>query len=279
MQDPSAVESHDFLAIPLKQIPAGNQIEYVSALAFKLSQSRSLCSQRLAEQIQAHLDAQTQTVVIDTPPERIWQHFSISIVTPGWIHLRLTDSGLAEWLQWALDFPWQSTQPTDICSVTSVGADAHRSAIAFDICHAYARCNSLLHLGREGKLIQFQVEPDQPEALIHFSQPIPWLDNKQTFVAQHPQEWALIRQLSEAIDALAIPAPKTASSQADRLTLKRTHHLSQTFQHFHAACRIWGMDTQNPSLAQVRLGLVLLTQRVLRALIETRLQWVAPSRL
>lgn len=273
-ENPSVVKLNDFLEIPLRQINARTQIEYVSALAFKLSQGQSFSSQGLAEQIQANLHAQTQAVTIDTPPERIWQNFIVTVVEPGWIHLRLTDTGLAEWLQWAIDFPWQIDRPDHNRPASFAGADRH-SVIAFEILHAFARCNSLLHLGRESRLIQFSSAQDQSgQEIIHLSHPIPWLNGEQTFVGQHPQDWALIRQLSEAIDALAA-TPKTASPQADRQALKLAHRLSQAFQRFHAACRIWGMDSQNPSLTQVRLGLVWLTQRVLQILIETRLQWSA----
>lgn len=280
----AAVKPNNFLDVPLKQMNTGTQLEYVSALAFKLSQFQPLSTLALADQIQASLNHQTQRVKIDTPPERIWRNFIITIVEPGWIYLRLSDSGLAEWLQWTIDLPWQtclSWQTRQLVEDTAlpwVGASSVRhSDTAFEILHTYARCNSVLHLGRDAKLIQFEAEQD----LSDLSQPIPWLNAEQTFEAQHLQDWALIRQLSEAIDYLADSASpsKPASPQATRQALKMADQLSQTFQRFHAACRIGGMAEQERPLAQVRLGLVWLTRKVLQVLIEARLQWVATSEL
>jgi arginyl-tRNA synthetase len=83
----------------------------------------------------------------------------------------------------------------------------------------------------------------------------------------------LIQQLCEALDYLATAT--TSSQQGLKVTLR----LSQAFQRFHAASRIWGLEQQEQPLAQVRLGLVLLTRKVLRSLIEARLGWKAPSEL
>jgi hypothetical protein len=263
-----------FLDIPLNQINTGTQLEYVSALAFKLAQFQSLSTFALADQIRVSLDHQDQTVQFDTPPERIWQNFIISISQPGWIHLRLTDLGLAEWLQWTIDAIWTPSKPADPRSAFEAGHYL-QSAVTFEVLHTYARCNSLLRLGKSEKLIQFESEQD----FNHLSQPIPWLNAEQAFRTQYLPDWDLIQQLSEAMDYLATSAAVASASSEQQAfnhqALKVAHRLSQTFQRFHASCRIWGLDQQKRSLAQVRLGLVLITHKVLQSLIEARLGWKA----
>lgn len=263
LQVKSTIKPDSFLEIPLHQINTRNEIKYVSALAFKLTQFQSLSTLALAEQIQINLHHLRETVQFDTFPERVWRNFIISVTSPGWIYLHLTDSGLAEWLQWTIDSAWPNPQ---------VGAQAcdriHSDATTFEVLHTYARCNSLLNLGKTERLIQFE---SGQECL---SQPIPWLTIEQKFSTQHHQDWALIQQLSQALDYLA-----TSTASSSQQALKVTLRLSQTFQRFHAACRIWGMEQQERPLAQVRLGLVLLTRKVLHSLIEARLGWKAPSEL
>jgi hypothetical protein len=110
LQVKSTIKPDSFLEIPLHQINTRTEIEYVSALAFKLTQFQSLSTLALAEQIQINLNHPRERVQFDTPPERVWRNFIITATPPGWVHLRLTDFGLAEWLQWTIDSDWPDQQ-------------------------------------------------------------------------------------------------------------------------------------------------------------------------
>ena len=54
----------------------------------------------------------------------------------------------------------------------------------------------------------------------------------------------------------------------------------QAWEEFFKHCRIWGeVKTKTPKLAQVRLGLVAVTQKLLRSLLQDSLGVCAPMEL
>lgn len=92
----------EFQAIPLNRIKLANELEYVSALAFKLQSLQAQPALLLAQKIAANLALPTwfePSSPANLWTERIWQHVVISVRPPGWIHLRLKHAGVAEWLQ------------------------------------------------------------------------------------------------------------------------------------------------------------------------------------
>jgi arginyl-tRNA synthetase len=106
--------------------------------------------------------------------------------------------------------------------------------------------------------------------------PIPWLNSGQQLCLEHPAERALIVQLLALLDELYCPR----SSHQPINWHKAALDLSQTFQTFYSGCQIWGeVKNQNISLSQARLGLVLITQSVLRLLLQDRLGVVALQEL
>jgi arginyl-tRNA synthetase len=108
--------------------------------------------------------------------------------------------------------------------------------------------------------------------------PIPWLDDQGTDTEQavlrlvHPTERRLITELLDF---------QAAISDSDQLSLvKLGNSLSKAFEQFYSSCRILGeVKTQNPRLAQARLGLVGITQAMLRSLLEDQLGVSAPVEL
>lgn len=149
----------------------------------------------------------------------------------------------------------------------------------FPIQYAHARCCSLLRLGHRQGLIELSDSDCQhPNWQIIEPNPIPWLKDDPTMKScqgglwlQHPAERHLIDQLLESCDRISDPNLVNG--------VKIANTLSHAFETFYSTCRIWGeVKTQTPKLAQARLALVGVTQRVLRSLLD-RLGVMAPSEL
>ncbi|WNZ22820.1 hypothetical protein HJG54_08095 [Leptolyngbya sp. NK1-12] len=301
----------EFQAIPLNRIKLtnelANELEYVSALAFKLQSLQAQPALLLAQKIAANLALPTwfepSSPAANLWTERIWRHVVISVRPPGWIHLRLKHAGVAEWLQGLASDPGgvgsqelgvrsqesgvrsqaRSQARSQVCQsvsrreLSASGFDHHASEI-FAAMHAHARCCSLLRWAAQEELIQIAVDEARSEAgteaVLELKQPIPWLDANQMLRGQ-ASEWNLILQISDTLDNLAQP-------QTARQTLKVLANLSQAFQVFHAQSRIWGDDRRRdpaPELVQVRLGLMLITQKVLHHLLTQSLSLKPPSDL
>ncbi|NEO64740.1 MAG: glutamate acetyltransferase, partial [Moorea sp. SIO4G2] len=87
-----------------------------------------------------------------------------------------------------------------------------------------------------------------------------------------PAERLLIGQLMDLTDYL--------SGTESKNWLKLASSVSNAFEQFYRSCRIWGeVKHQTPRLAQARLGLVGVTQVVLRSLLEEQLGVPAPGEL
>jgi arginyl-tRNA synthetase len=70
------------------------------------------------------------------------------------------------------------------------------------------------------------------------------------------------------------------SDQGQLSCLKLASTLSNALESFYSNCRIWGeVKTQTPKLAQARLGLVAITQGLLRSLLQEKLGVPAPVEL
>ena len=62
-------------------------------------------------------------------------------------------------------------------------------------------------------------------------------------------------------------------------SLKVALSLSESFEEFSKHCRIYGEVKKTPQLAQARLGLVAVTQKLLRSLLQDDLGVSAPVEL
>ncbi|GAB4376141.1 MAG: hypothetical protein Kow00121_22800 [Elainellaceae cyanobacterium] len=225
----------------------------------------------------------------------IWQHFRVEIKPPGWIHLRLDEVGLADWLQLLIDrgAAWSDRsseqeqphlayiQPLEASQVEALQANQR---LPFTVLHHYARCCSLLRQGCQLGFVQLKPHPlpaAMPPQIIH-PNPLTWLALLQagsTFAPpQSMATWQLIAQLVDISDALAtINTSPTATETAE--ALKYALCLSQTFQKFYAACQIYGTGINAPPLTQAYLGLTSITQTVLHLLLQDFLGVVPPSEL
>jgi arginyl-tRNA synthetase len=147
----------------------------------------------------------------------------------------------------------------------------------FTVLHTHARCCALLSRAHEGNLIQLATSTSQVSTAITIARALPWLtDTDISLRFQQDQEWNLIGQFSDTLSYLSLSA---TDSKANQTATKVAHDLSRAFQTFYAACPIWGEAKQNLALAQARLGLVSITQRILGWLLETKLGQIAPTDL
>ena len=247
---------------------------YTCAIAQKLSKTLELPPLEIALALAEIVCQQTDQ-----------QEFTIQVLDRGWIYLELTDSYLAAWLQHLIQSP-PSFQTWKAEGSGEAGGEKpltpHPSPLVphpsspFTIQYAHARCCSILQLAHTEQLITLQpTDPNLGSALwlAVSPNPIPWLN--QQICLYHPAQLALISQLIAILDDLYCPKPSTQPMNWYKAAL----NLSQAFQTFYSQCRIWGeVKSQHTKLAQTRLGLVLITQSVLRLLL-LQLGIIAPSEL
>jgi hypothetical protein len=100
--------------------------------------------------------------------------------------------------------------------------------------------------------------------------PIPWLSHQEppNLILIHPQEHRLITTLLQTLD------------EFNSLTPASCLQIATAFDEFHRHCRIWGeIKAIAPQLSQARLGLVAVTQTILKLLLQQRLNAFVPSEL
>ncbi|MBD2353471.1 glutamate acetyltransferase [Tolypothrix sp. FACHB-123] len=204
--------------------------------------------------------------------------FQVAIVPPGWIYLELSQPILAAWLQnitnGNLERPGRSGKTANL--------NIKNSQRLFTAQYAYARCCSLLQQAHREELIQLREVQNQALSnsaiacwQILFPNPIPWLNSDGKLRCYHPPESQLIGELVQVVDDLHCDDVKSSVNWE-----KAALNLSQAFENFWSQCRIWGkVKIAARELAQARLGLVMVTQSVLRLLLEEKLGVVAPLEL
>ncbi len=311
--DDAALSHPPLGAIPVKQMiskPAGAtawaiapSITYVSAIAHVLARAWGESPLTLAQHLQSILQGQLQ----GTPAEErlnpgqsvrttcnepviflasLAPHWSIQVTPPGWLMVRLHDSGLAIWLQWLAGGPWAETpERTSTGPIKPVTPEQQsvQAAALFPVQLTHARCCSLLRLAvREGMLALSSSDPglevamDTADGAIASPNPLPWLQADQTLCLRHPLEQDLIAKLVAAADCLwdAAAAPTQES------LVKQAIALASSFQSFDAGCRMFGcVRTVNLPRAQARLGLVLATRRMLHLILGDGLGVETPTEL
>ncbi|MGB3240168.1 MAG: hypothetical protein WBB29_17890 [Geitlerinemataceae cyanobacterium] len=232
--------------IPITRSRDPRKSAYRSAIALQLAPQLAQSPLQLARDIAAQL------------PET--SDFAVLVSPPGWIDCQLTDVGLAKWLQhWigkSIDLPphLQVPPPED----------------RFPVQYARARCCTLLRLADAEGLIVLKSSPIEIEIIS--PDPIPWLDDIPSLRLQHPAEQVLMCQLVAVVEAIEDPV----SPNLGKLAMK----LSEAFEVFHSQCRIFGeVKRENPLLAIARSGLVGVTQKVMKCLLESKFGISSPMEL
>ncbi|AFZ25875.1 arginyl-tRNA synthetase [Cylindrospermum stagnale PCC 7417] len=239
--------------IPLFKGRDDGQILYISGVALRLSKSQNSKAMEIAGGIAAHLLATSS------------DFFYVQIVPPGWIHLELTHSTLAVWLQ-SLAVGIACLEKVQAREVTLI----QNSSRLFAIQYAHARCCSLVLLAHREGLINLSksVSGSSPAIWdVIDQQPIPWLNCDDKLRLTHPNEAHLISELVQVVDDWAL-SDCSGSVNWEKAGL----NLSQAFETFWCNCRIWGeVKNTSPKLTQARLGLLMATKFVLRSLLEEKL--------
>ena len=102
--------------LPLKKIALGkfketSQILYISAVSLKLANVWGQPAIDIAKTLANALSVSIAANVPAIPPtpacrlDDVWPHFKAQVSPPGWIHLRLSDQGIGQWLQLLNDAP------------------------------------------------------------------------------------------------------------------------------------------------------------------------------
>ena len=250
-------------SLTLKRIQQQQRVLYASAIALQLSSVLKLPAIDIAHALAELVCHQTDG-----------QDFTVQVVPPGWIYLELTESYLAAWLQHLTQAP-PELEPRELERKSNPKSKIELSLFAVQ--YAHARCCSLLQLAHREELISLKLTDSAHSSALWLAVtplPILWLNGEQKLCLCHSGEWGLINQLWAILDELYCPNPSRQPPNWHKAALS----LSQAFQTFYSYCRIWGeVKSQNLPLAQARLGLVLITQSVLRLLLESKLGVVAPS--
>ena len=261
-------------------------MSYVSGLALQLSRAKDIPALEIATAL-----ANLLYGLSSNSDTTISQEFTVQVVPPGLIHLKLTEPQLAAWLQSLVSrdgcggascvrepalkegFPPQATG-VGSPSITKGNPMPSDTSRLFPVQYTHARCYSLVQLAHREGLIKLKESAENSPLSLLKPDPIPWLNSNQIrFV--HPNELALINHLSGLLDNLYCPSPYQVIDWE-----KAALNLSQAFQEFYSSSRIWGeVKTQTPHLAQARLGLVIATQSVLQFLLQDLFGVYAPLEL
>jgi hypothetical protein len=237
--------------ISIYRLSHRNSVIYRSAIALKLSPLWQLPPDDIAHQLTAAL--------LTMPQDTLGIDFMVEVISPGWIDFQLCDRSLTTVLQQLIEIPLSPSTPGN-CLFS-------KDYNLFPIQYTHARCCSLLRLGGSKGVGsgEWGVGSKGVENL--------FLDREgESLGFFHSAEWDLIFQIFDLLDVM--------SDSDERSVVKRGFALCQAFDAFYRSCRIWGdIKAHNPQLAKARLGLVRVTQILLRSLLENYLGVSAPVEL
>lgn len=256
----------------LPQVRNATSLVYASPVALPLASCLHVSPVDLAREITEGL---SNLEVF--PPDRqdlneelmkfIWKNLNINVLPSGWLRLAVNDRGVAHWLQFWLTHPPQLSPQLSIDHNLAAGLDA---SVLLPCQYAYARCNALLRLGDQEGLIELSGQPDWNWLA---PGPVPWLA-AETLRFKHSAEWQLLTQIVSVADQLFDVAAPSPAQNWLAIAVK----LTQAWQAYDRACQIFSRPAE-VELASSRLGLVMLTQRLLRWLLQARLGVNVPFEL
>ena len=247
----------DSQEIPVNWIKNQTGLIYGSAIALKLAPRLNQSPLDLATSI--GLKFPTLNPELGKFPLDV----TIQVLPSGMLQFEFTDAGIAAWLEQMIRHPWTPTAIQDRQILPDL----------FGIQYSHARCCSLLRLGDRDQLITLEASnliATLPLKIKPNSPPIPWLNPQGKLQFSQIYEYQLLTQSGNLVDLLFCAA-------SPQNWLKIADQFSQSFQQFYRYCQIWGEVKQSqPELAQARLGLVFITQFLLKILLEEKLGIMPP---
>lgn len=261
--------------IPLQLTQDKNQFDYLSAVGVKLAARSPNSPEKIVEQILTEWSTKF--------PESL-QYFSISSISSGLLLWKIHDIFLAQWLQFLIKITLPSSQL--LSSTFLLKSEQLKPSFSqlFPLQYTHARCCSLLRLADQENLINLEINqknlpsllPNSSQNLLNFSS-IPWLNQRKILLFNHPLERHLIHYFLLILDRLA---PNNLSQISPQKVIKIGHEFTQIFDQFYRKFPFFGDHKINfPQENQARLGLVLITQKLLHFILEDLLQIYAPLSL
>jgi hypothetical protein len=245
-------------------------ITYTSAIAKRLTTPFNQPVITIATQIREQIQSESTEFYLFPNSLKLGEgqpNFTLKAMPSGMILLELTDGGLANWLHYMTNIavtPGESLPRADFPNDL------------FDIQYTHARCCSLLRRAEGEGFITLTSLPQgliQPDWQWCTPDPLPWLTSAMQLQLTHAAEHLLITQLIMTMDCYGLVTPPPNPKQL-------AHDLSRVFQQFYCSCQMWGaVRQQTPQLAQARLGLVWITQKLLRSILQEQLNIIAPFEL
>ena len=221
---------------------------YRSTIALQLAAKSTQTRTEIAAQIVQFFQRFSLNSSEGNIEELLLRDFTVSNTESGQLEFAFGDSAIALWLQTVLD---ECTTVSENPNAAFLGALAEDPQIFF--CqYSYARCAAICRLVNTSKFMRQRVE-------------IEWLrDGKLLF----RKERSLVSQIVTTLDDW-----ETGE------VLKNAIALSRAFQVFYRDCQIVKYETVDPQIAQGRLALVMITQWLLKRLLEKGLSVLAPETL
>lgn len=215
------------------------KVLYISEVAFKAAKVYGISASDIASQLVSHFCDCNENFMLKA--------------AAGLIYIEVAPSVIATCLQSVVEHTFLTLRHSDTPPLLDPPTPS------FLIQYAHARCCSLLRLALNEGLISFD-EPLQ----------VSWLDSQSKLRFNSHESQRLIATSVEIIDDLVcvdVRSPIYWHSKA--------LNLSQAFVCFWRHTRIWGEVKNQPELVRAYIGLIVVTQQILRLLLEEKLNSAA----
>ncbi|WP_293137493.1 DALR anticodon-binding domain-containing protein [Okeania sp. SIO3I5] len=257
--------------IPIRQAKDGGGIMYKSAIALKLAPVLQESAMYIATEL-----AKYCREIVNTEGKKDVVNLHIDVIPSGIIYMKLTDLSIANWLSYLISFPFKDDRQKFQVNFNHQSCETIN---LFPIQYSHARCCSLLRMAESDGLITLvRTNPENYSQFWFIQTPnsIPWQKSNGKLQFLHHSEYELIGQIASTLDYIYC----VSTTRKPINWVKVANSLNTAFQNFYCQCRIWGeVKVKTPKLAKARLGLVLVTQSLLRFLLEERLGGKAPIEL
>ncbi|MBW4690779.1 MAG: hypothetical protein KME27_03330 [Lyngbya sp. HA4199-MV5] len=258
----SVTESLIAHTVPIKRVGKATTLLYASAIAHQLAAPPDQAATIAAQLV----DTLKQDLA--NHPALSEQGIAVHATAAGFIHFEVGDRAIAAWLDLLLTnaLP-QPSLPTAPVSKIERQLMLKTPAL-FEVQHAHARCCSLLRLAHDEAFIHLELAASPKNWWFVNPSPLLWLTSSHQLYFQHFVDRALLTQLFDAYDQLSAPFQR----QTQASVLRSAQTVAHAFQAFHRAHPLWERVQEDSAMTLARLGLLMITQRVLHLLLRDGLK-------